>query len=181
MQVAVKLYRRTYFLECLRTEYRSRKVSPKRRGRPAKAKTVKLESKLYKNVLNSRDLRYPATASRSNTICAMKRWMRRKLDSRDALLSNATANLDKQTVCTVQSAHSSMERHLMWARFIEALKIGRITGEISLLLCETLVFRNMVIMWKLYTLKLRKIEVFSKYNYLKINKLRQYFSNFVMY
>ena len=26
------------------TEYRSRKVSPKRRGRPAKAKTVKLES-----------------------------------------------------------------------------------------------------------------------------------------
>lgn len=74
-----------------------------------------------------------------------------------------------------------MERHLMWARFIEALKIGRITGEISLLLCETLVFRNMVIMWKLYTLKLRKIEVFSKYNYLKINKLRQYFSNFVMY
>ena len=128
-----------------------------------------------------RDLRYPATASMSNTICAMKRWMRRKLDSRDALLSNATANLEKQTVCTVQSASSSMERHLMWARFIEALKIGRITGKISLLLCETLVFRNMVIMWKLYTLKLRKIEVFSKYNYLKINKLRQYFSNFVMY
>ena len=39
----------------------------------------------------------------------------------------------------------------------------------------------MVIMWKLYTLKLRKIEVFSKYNYMKINMLRQYFSNFVMY
>ena len=91
------------------------------------------------------------------------------------------ANLDKQTVCTVQSAPSSMERHLMWARFMEDLNIGRITGKISLLLCETLVFRNMVIMWKLYTLKLRKIEVFSKYNYLKINKLRQYFSNFVMY
>ena len=128
-----------------------------------------------------RDFRYLATASRSRTICAMKRWMRRKVDSLEALLSNAAASLDRQTVCTVQSAPSSMERHLMWARFIEDLNIGRITGKISLLLCETLVFRNMVIMWKLYTLKLRKIEVFSKYNYLKINKLRQCFSNFVMY
>ena len=128
-----------------------------------------------------RDFRYLATPSRSRTICAMKRWMRRKLDSLEALLSNAAASFDRQTVCTVQSAPSSMERHLMWARFIEDLNIGRITGKISLLLCETLVFRNMVIMWKLYTLKLRKIEVFSKYNYLKISKLRQYFSNFVMY
>lgn len=106
------------------------------------------------------DLRYFATASKSRTICAMKRWMQRKLDSLDALLSNAAANLGRQTVCTVQGAPSSMERHLMWARFIDALKIGRITGIISLLLCETLVFRDMVIMWKLYTLKLRRIEVF---------------------
>lgn len=103
-----------------------------------------------------RDLRYPATASRSNTIYAMKRWMRRKLDSRDALLSNATANLDKQTICTVQSAPSSMERHLMWARFMVDLNISRITEKISLLLCETLVFRNMVLMWRLNYLKLRK-------------------------
>lgn len=44
--------------------------------------------------------------------------MRRKLDSLEALLSNAAANLDKQTVCTVQSAPSSMESHLMWARFM---------------------------------------------------------------
>ena len=45
-----------------------------------------------------RDFRYLATASKSSTICAMKRWMRRKLDSLDALLSNAAASLDKQTV-----------------------------------------------------------------------------------
>ena len=128
-----------------------------------------------------RDLRYPATASRSRTIYAMKRWMRRKLDSREALLSNAPASLDRQTVCTVQSAPSSMDRHLMWARFMDTLNIGRITEKISLLLCGTSRFRNMVIMWKLYTLKLRKIEVVSKYNYLKINMLGQYFSNFVMY
>ena len=44
--------------------------------------------------------------------------MRRKLDSLEALLSNAAANIDKQTVCMVQSAPSSMERHLMWARFM---------------------------------------------------------------
>lgn len=44
-----------------------------------------------------------------------------------------------------------------------------------------LVFRNMVLMWRLNDFKLRKIKVFSKYNYLKVNKLRQYFSNFVMY
>ena len=44
--------------------------------------------------------------------------MRRKLDSLEALLSNDAANLDKQTVCTVQSAPSSMESHLMWARFM---------------------------------------------------------------
>ena len=111
----------------------------------------------------------------------MKRWMRRKLDSREALLSNAPASLDRQTVCTAQSTPSSMDRHLMWARFMDTLNIGRITVKISLLLCETLVFRNMVIMWELYTLKLRKIEVFSKYNYLKINNLRQYFLKFVMY
>ena len=122
-----------------------------------------------------RDLRYPATASRSRTICAMKRWMRRKLDSLEALLSNAAASFDRQTVCTVQSAPSSMDRHLMWARFMDTLNIGRITEKISLLLCGASRFRNMVIMWKLYTLKLRKIEVFSKYNYLKINRLRQYF------
>ena len=111
-----------------------------------------------------RDLRYPATASRSRTICAMKRWMRRKLDSREALLSNAPASLDRQTVCTAQSAPSSMERHLMWARFMDTLDIGRITEKISLLLCGTSRFRNMVIMWKLYTLKLRNFEVFCKYN-----------------
>lgn len=120
-----------------------------------------------------RDFRYLAIASRSSTICAMKRWMRLKLDSLEASLSNAAASLERQTVCTVQSAPSNMEKHLMWARFIEDLNTGRITEKISLLLCETLVLRNMVIMWKLYTLKLRKIEVFSKYNYLKINKLRQ--------
>lgn len=57
-----------------------------------------------------------------------------------------TLSLDKQTVCTVQSAPSSMERHLMWARFMVDLNIGRITEKISLLLCETLVFRNMVLM-----------------------------------
>lgn len=62
----------------------------------------------------------------------------------EALLLNAAANLDKQTICTVQSAPSSMERHLMWARF-------------------------MVLMWwRLNYLKLRKIEAFSKYNYLKL-------------
>ena len=65
-----------------------------------------------------RDFRYPTTASKSSAICARKRWMRRKLDSLEALLSNDAANLDKQTVCTVQSAPSSMERHLMWARFM---------------------------------------------------------------
>lgn len=107
--------------------------------------------------------------------------MRRKPDSLEALSSNAAANLDKQTVCTVQSAPSSMERHLMWARFMVDLNIGRITEKISLLLCETLVFRNMVLMWRLNYLKLRKIEVLSRYNYLKINKLRQYFSSFIMY
>ena len=128
-----------------------------------------------------RDFRYPATASKSSAICARKRWMRRKLDSLETLLSNAAANLDKQTVCMVQSAPSSMERHLMWARFKVDLNIGRITEKISLLLCETLVFRNMVLMWRLNYLKLRKIEVLSRYNYLKLNKLRQYFSNFVMY
>ena len=95
-------------------------------------------------------------------------------------MSNATAILDRQTVCTAQSAPSSMERLLIWERFIEDLNIGRVTGIISLLLCETLVLRNVVIMWKLYALKLRKAEVFSKYDYLKINKLRQRFSNFVM-
>ena len=79
--------------------------------------------------------------------------MRRKLDSLEALLSNAETSLDKQAVCTVQSAPSNMERYLMWARFIDALKIGRITENISLLMCETMVFRNMVIMRKLYTLK----------------------------
>lgn len=94
-----------------------------------------------------RDLRYSATTSKSSTSCAMKRWMRRKQDSREALLPNAPASLDKQTVCTVQSASSSMERHLMWARFIDALKTGRITVKISLLLCETLMLRDMVIMW----------------------------------
>ena len=111
-----------------------------------------------------RDLRYPATASRSRTICAMKRWMRRKLDSLEALLSNAAASFDRQTVCTVQSAPSSMNRHLMWARFMDTLNIGRINEKISLLLCGTSRFRNMVIMWKLYTLKLRNFEVFYKYN-----------------
>lgn len=127
-----------------------------------------------------RDFRYPATASKSSAICARKRWMRRNLDSLETLLSNAAANLDAQTVCTAQSAPNSMERHLMWSRFMEDLDIGRITEKISLLLCETLVFRNMVLMWRLNYLKLRKIEVISKYDYLKINKLRQYFSNFVM-
>lgn len=87
--------------------------------------------------------------------------MRRKLDSLETLLSNAAANLDKQTVCMVQSAPSSMEKHLMWARFKVDLNIGRITEKISLLLCETVVFRNMVLMWRLNYLKLRKIEVFS--------------------
>lgn len=110
-----------------------------------------------------RDLRYPATASRSRTICAIKRWMRRKLDSREALLSNAPASLERHTVCTVQSAPSSMDKHLMWARFIDTLNIGRITERISLLLCGASRFRNMVIMWKLYTLKLRNFEVFCKY------------------
>lgn len=110
-----------------------------------------------------RDLRYPATASRSRTICALKRWMRRKLDSREALLSNAPASLERHTVCTVQSAPSSMDKHLMWARFIDTLNIGRITERISLLLCGASRFRNMVIMWKLYTLKLRNFEVFCKY------------------
>lgn len=119
-----------------------------------------------------RDFRYPATASKSSTICAKKRWKRRKHDSLDALLSNAAASLDKRIVCTVQSALSSMEMHLMCARFMEDLNLGRITEKISLLLCETLVFRNMVLMWRLNYLKLRKIEVLSKYNYLKINKLR---------
>ena len=118
-----------------------------------------------------RDFRYPATASKSSTICARKR---RKLDSLETLLSNAAANLDKQTVCMVQSAPSSMERHLMWARFKVDLNIGRITEKISLLLCETLVFRNMVLMWRLKYLKLRKIEVLPKHNCLKFNKLRQY-------
>lgn len=118
-----------------------------------------------------RDFRYPATASKSSTICARKR---RKLDSLETLLSNAAANLDKQTVCMVQSAPSSMERHLMWARFKVDLNIGRIAEKISLLLCETLVFRNMVLMWRLNYLKLRKIEVLSKHNCLKFNKLRQY-------
>lgn len=107
-----------------------------------------------------RDFRYPATASKSSTICARKRWMRRKLDSLEALLSNAAANLDKQTVFTVQSAPSSMERYLMWARFVEDLNIGSITEKISLLLCETTVFRNIVLMWRLNYLKLRKIVVF---------------------
>ena len=125
-----------------------------------------------------RDFRYPTTASKSSAICARKRWMRRKLDSLEALLSNDAANLDKQTVCTVQSAPSSMERHLMWARFMVDLNIGRITEKISLLLCKTLVFRNMVLMWRLNYLKLRKIEAFSKDNYLKLNKLRQYFFKF---
>lgn len=111
-----------------------------------------------------RDFRYPATASKSSTICARKRW---KLDSLEALLSNAAANLDKQTVCTVQSAPSSMEGHLMWARFMVDLNICRIIEKISLLLCENLVFRNMVLMWRLNYLKLRKIEVLFKYNYLK--------------
>ena len=111
-----------------------------------------------------RNFRYPATASRSRTICDMKRWMRRKLDSREALLSNAPASLERHTVCTAQSAPSSMDRHLMWARFMDTLNIGRITEKISLLLCGTLRFRNMVIMWKLYTLKLRNFEVFCKYN-----------------
>lgn len=111
-----------------------------------------------------RNFRYPATASRSRTICDMKRWMRRKLDSREALLSNAPASLERHTVCTAQSAPSSMDRHLMWARFMDTLNIGRITEKISLLLCGTLRFRNMVIMWKLYTLKLRDFEVFCKYN-----------------
>lgn len=110
-----------------------------------------------------RDLRYPATASRSRTIRAIKRWMRRKLDSREALLSNAPASLERHTVCTVQSAPSSMDKHLMWARFIDTLNIGRITERISLLLCGASRFRNMVIMWKLYTLKLRNFEVFCKY------------------
>lgn len=118
-----------------------------------------------------RDFRYPATASKSSTICARKR---RKLDSLETLLSNAAANLDKQTVCMVQSAPSSMERHLMWARFKVDLNIGRIAEKISLLLCETLVFRNMVLMWRLNYRKLRKIEVLSKHNCLKFNKLRQY-------
>lgn len=90
---------------------------------------------------------FVATTSKSSTSCAMKRWMRRKLDSLEALLPNAPTSLDKQTVCTVQSAPSGMERHLMWARFIDALKIGRITVKISLLLCETLMLRDMVIMW----------------------------------
>lgn len=103
-----------------------------------------------------RDFRYLATASKSSTICAMRRWKRRKLDSQEALLSNAAANLDKQTVYTLQSAPSSMERHLMWARLVEDLNNGRITRIISLLLCETLVFRNMVIMRKLYTLSYEK-------------------------
>ena len=107
-----------------------------------------------------RDFRYPATASKSSTICARNRWMRRKLDSLEALLSNAAANLDKQTVFTVQSDPSSMERHLMWARFVEDLNIGSITEKISLLLCETTVFRNIVLMWRLNYLKLRKIGVF---------------------
>lgn len=111
-----------------------------------------------------RNLRYPATASRSRTICDMKRWMRRKQDSREALLSNAPASLERHTVCTAQSAPSSMDRHLMWARFMDTLNIGSITEKISLLLCGTLRFCNMVIMWKLYTLKLRNIEVFCKYN-----------------
>lgn len=110
-----------------------------------------------------RDLRCPATASRSRTICAIKRWMRRKLDSREALLSNAPASLERHTVCTVQSAPSSMDKHLMWARFIDTLNIGRITERISLLLFGASRFRNMVIMWKSYTLKLRNFEVFCKY------------------
>lgn len=105
--------------------------------------------RVYGSSNGIRDFRYPATASKSSTICARKRWMRRKLDSLEALLSNAAANLDKQTVCTVQSAPSSMARHLTWARFMEDLNIGRITEKISLLLCETLVFRNMVLMWRL--------------------------------
>lgn len=110
-----------------------------------------------------RDLRCPATASRSRTICAIKRWMRRKLDSREALLSNAPASLERHTVCTVQSAPSSMDKHLMWARFIDTLNIGRITERISPPLRGASRFRNMVIMWKLYTLKLRNFEVFCKY------------------
>lgn len=42
--------------------------------------------------------------------------------------------------------HPEQERHLMLARFIDALKIGRITVKISLLLYETLMLRDMVIM-----------------------------------
>lgn len=102
---------------------------------------------VYGPLRGMRDLRYSATTSKSSTSCAMKRWMRRKRDSLEALSPNAPASLDKQTVCTVQSAPSSMERHLMWARFMDALKIGRITVKISLLLCETLMLREMVIMW----------------------------------
>lgn len=45
-----------------------------------------------------RDLRYSATTSKYSTSCAMKRWMRRKRDSLEALLPNAPASLDKQTV-----------------------------------------------------------------------------------
>ena len=56
----------------------------------------------------------------------MNRWMCRKLNSLEALLSNAAANLDKQTVTKAQSAPNSMERHLMWAGFMDDLNIGRI-------------------------------------------------------
>lgn len=59
---------------------------------------------VYGPLRGMRDLRYSATTSKSSTSCAMKRWMRRKLDFMEALLLNVQASLDKYTVGTVQSA-----------------------------------------------------------------------------
>lgn len=108
---------------------------------------VRLIVSVYEPSHGMRDLRYRTTASRFRTFCATKRWICLKLDSREALPSNAPASLDRQTVCTAHRAASSMEKHLMLARFMDALNIGRITEKISLLLCRISRFRHMVIMW----------------------------------
>ena len=53
----------------------------------------------------------------------------------------------------MQQPEQDGERHWIWARLIKDLNNGRITEKISLLLRDTLVSRNKVIMWQLYTLK----------------------------
>ena len=92
-----------------------------------------------------RDFRYLINASRSSTIFIINSWMRKILNSMEALLSYAATDLYYGIVhCTECLEHYG--KAFTEERFVVDLNIGRFTGIISLFLCETLEFRNMVIM-----------------------------------